>query len=264
MPKGSVPEREVLCRACEQPFRSTKVGRAAFYCHRPACDEDRKATGKRVPAKPTPERLAERERVRVEREQARERREQEAERRSIERQEHREATERARRAEVAAREQARQDARDQKAAAAEQRRVERAHAILAKRLAPIEARIRSAMEQRSALREQMDALIAPAPAPVSRPAPTAAVPGRPLRVDGALEARVAAARAQIGERSGRELVGRAANRLAHATGVPETIERLRELAVSALAWESQLSDSAKAHNGGREAGEKPATRRMPK
>lgn len=43
MPKGQVEPREVICRACDEPFTSNKVGRAAHYCHRPECDEERAA-----------------------------------------------------------------------------------------------------------------------------------------------------------------------------------------------------------------------------
>jgi hypothetical protein len=41
MPKGSVAEREVQCRACGGVFRSTRTGKGAFYCRTPECDERR-------------------------------------------------------------------------------------------------------------------------------------------------------------------------------------------------------------------------------
>lgn len=43
VPKGSVPERDVVCRACGSTFRSTKAGKAAFYCRTAECDAERKA-----------------------------------------------------------------------------------------------------------------------------------------------------------------------------------------------------------------------------
>lgn len=47
MPKGRVEPREVFCKACDEPFISDKVGRASHFCHRPECDEDRKANKRR-------------------------------------------------------------------------------------------------------------------------------------------------------------------------------------------------------------------------
>lgn len=55
MPKGQVPERDVVCRACGATFRSIKVGRAAFYCRTTACDAERGVKpGVRVRRKSTP------------------------------------------------------------------------------------------------------------------------------------------------------------------------------------------------------------------
>lgn len=38
-------EREYVCRACSEPFRTTKTGKGVFYCHRPESDERRAREG---------------------------------------------------------------------------------------------------------------------------------------------------------------------------------------------------------------------------
>lgn len=43
MPKGVCEPRIVECRACKGRFRTDKLGRAAWYCRTPACDERRRA-----------------------------------------------------------------------------------------------------------------------------------------------------------------------------------------------------------------------------
>lgn len=43
MPKGHVQERDCICRACGATFRTTKVGKASFFCRTPECDEARGA-----------------------------------------------------------------------------------------------------------------------------------------------------------------------------------------------------------------------------
>ena len=57
MPKGHVAEREVACKACGLPFSTTKVGRAAFYCHRPECDALRPGSSRPESAVTTKARL---------------------------------------------------------------------------------------------------------------------------------------------------------------------------------------------------------------
>lgn len=46
MPKGRVEPREVICKACAEPFVSDRAGRAAFFCHRTECDEERERARK--------------------------------------------------------------------------------------------------------------------------------------------------------------------------------------------------------------------------
>lgn len=58
MPKGQTPERELTCRACGQPFRTDRCGRAAYYCRTPECDEQRRATGVRIQSRATVDRAA--------------------------------------------------------------------------------------------------------------------------------------------------------------------------------------------------------------
>lgn len=203
MPKGHVPEREVICKACTTPFLSTRVGRAAFYCRQPQCDEERRRSGFRVKGLSAESR----ERLLAEARAARE-----AKRKAA-----RDARERAKRVERAKRAAARLEPRAVAALSELVRLARELHAaqdmagVPRTPLLPSGAADREVIVQRAPFEDEQ--LLAVREALIARPR---------------------------GKEAGRQPLQRAVVRLANARGLEATRAALLHLAVEALAWELRL------------------------
>lgn len=77
MPKGHKDPYTTTCQACGEDFTTTRLGRAAWYCRRPECDEARGYEPPEVKAERRQRQVREREAKRQRKEAERARREQE-------------------------------------------------------------------------------------------------------------------------------------------------------------------------------------------
>jgi hypothetical protein len=246
MPQGRVPAREVVCRACGEPFVTERSGKAAFYCRRPGCDEARAASRLVVhnsyrsggPAGSAGARRLQVVALRVMREQAR----RERERARFERQwrreveawvRAREAPERRRRAAMARRREREARKRADRLARERGRARERAR----REAERLRVRVQDAQGRAQTLADQLAEL--ERRAGIERPVEAVPVPVADEQL-----ARVAVLLADRprDREPGRLEVRRAVVALANAGGLAETRLALRRLAVEALAWERRLPE----------------------
>lgn len=254
MPKGSVPEREVICRACGASFLSTLVGKASFYCHTPRCDKVRREQRLVVPNSSGPDNgqravaglpqvavevmalqaAREREAARFEREWRREcdRWLAVLERKRL-RREVREAREDLKRRAVAANRTAVRRQREKL------KEIERARARIDRLRPRVQRAVATADELRGQLRDLERAAGSPG-TDLSTPTHGVAAERSPFDDDLLTAVRSMLDRRPAEPEPGRDALRKAIVGVANARGLPGTHAALRRLVVEALAWDRCL------------------------